>query len=136
MNPPFDLLIECGSCGIENLIPGFTPGVPAICNQCRENLLSSDFSKTHQGHICDSCGMALLMKVGTEFTDGESECQCGCKDFTELSMVDFVNTLSRAPNIELDDDVDDDSDFDWCRPAPDSSLQDDYNEVFDDDPGF
>jgi hypothetical protein len=135
LEPPFDLLIECGSCGIENLIPGFTPGAPAICNQCRENLLAIDFSKTHQGHICDSCGMALLMKAETAFTDGESECQCGGQDFTKLDTKDFAKSLSNAPDMELDD-LDDDPDFDWCRPASDGSASEDYNEVFDDDPGF
>lgn len=133
--PPFNLLMVCGSCGIENLIPGFTPGAPAICNQCRENLLSHNLSKTHQGHICDSCGMALLIKAETDFLDGESECQCGGQDFTKLSMEDFAQSVSIAPNMELDD-VEDDPDFDWCRSAPDNPLQEDYNEIFDDDPGF
>jgi hypothetical protein len=133
LNPPFNLLMECGSCGVENLIPGFTPGMPVICSQCRENLLALDFTKTHQGHICDSCGMALLIKKETHFSDGQSECQCGGQDYTEMSTEDFANTVSKAPDMELDD-LDDD--LDWCRPASDSSSPEDYNEIFDDDPGF
>ena len=130
---PFDLLMQCGSCGIENLIPGFNPGTPAICNQCRENLLATDFAQTHQGHTCDSCGMALLIKAETEFTDGESECQCGGTDFTKLDMAIFASSIAITPEAELDDD---DPDFDWCRPAPNNVSPEDYNEVFDDDPGF
>ncbi len=135
MSPPFNLLMECGSCAIENLIPGFTPGTPVICNQCRENLLALDFSKTHQGHTCDSCGMVLLIKEETEFSDGESECQCGGQNFSELDMKVFAESVSKAPILDLDDS-DDDSDFDWCRSAPDNSTKEDYNEIFDDDPGF
>ncbi|MBT3921948.1 MAG: hypothetical protein HOF21_05160 [Nitrospina sp.] len=130
---PFDLLIQCGGCGIENLIHGFTPGSPVICNQCRENLLTTDFAQTHQGHTCDSCGMALLIKAETEFSDGESECQCGGTNFTALNLTSFMSSISTAPEEELDDD---DPDFDWCRPAPNNVSPEDYNEVFDDDPGF
>ena len=101
---PFDLLIQCGGCGIENLIHGFTPGSPVICNQCRENLLTTDFAQTHQGHTCDSCGMALLIKAETEFTDGESECQCGGTNFTALNLTSFMSSISTAPEEELDDD--------------------------------
>ncbi|MBT5549700.1 MAG: hypothetical protein HOJ79_04390 [Nitrospina sp.] len=133
LKTPFNLLMECGSCGIENLIPGFAPGTPVICNQCRENLLATDFAQTHQGHICDSCGMALLIKAETDFSDGESECQCGGKDFTELNLKKFSDQVAKAPKEEL---ADDDPDFDWCRSAPDNSVKEDYNEIFDDDPGF
>jgi len=119
LKTPFELLIECEGCGLENLIPEFTPEVPAVCNQCRENMLAYDLQQTHQGHTCDSCGRAYLLKTETEFVDGESECQCGSRDFTESSESD-----------------DADPDFDWCRPAPDDSPQDDFNEIFDDNPGF
>lgn len=135
MTTPFDLLMECGGCGLENMISAFTPGAPAVCNQCRENMLAYDLAKTHQGHICDSCGRALLLKKATAFVDGESECQCGGQDFTGLDVKDFAIRMAKTEEPVLDDD-DDDPDFDWCRPAPDNLLEDDYNEIFDDDPGF
>ncbi len=47
----------------------------------------------------------------------------------------FAESVSKAPILDLDDS-DDDSDFDWCRSAPDNSTKEDYNEIFDDDPGF
>jgi hypothetical protein len=135
MNPPFDLLIQCGGCGLENLIPDFSPGRPVICNQCRENLLAYDLANTHQGHICNACQRALLIKKETDFVDGESECQCGGRDFTELDMKDFADRMGKAEKRALDN-VDDDPDFDWCRPTPEHLPQEDYNEIFDDDPGF
>ena len=133
LKTPFELLIECGGCGLENLIPGFVSGVPAICNQCRENMLAYDLPQTHQGHTCDSCGRAYLLKTETEFVDGESECQCGSRDFTELDLKDFADQTAQPKTSKPDDD---DPDFDWCRPAPDDSPQDDFNEIFDDNPGF
>lgn len=135
LETPFDLLIQCGGCALENLIPDFSPGRPAICNQCRENLLDYDLANTHQGHICNTCQRALLIKKETDFVDGESECQCGGRDFTELDMKDFADRMGKAEKGALDH-VDDDPDFDWCRPAPGHLPQEDYNEIFDDDPGF
>ena len=130
---PFDLLMECGGCGIENLFPGFIPGTHLICKQCRENMLAQDFSQTHQGHTCASCGMILLVKAETDLIAGESECQCGGTDFVELGLEGFVVRMAEAQKNESDDD---DPNFDWCRSAPGSSLEGDYNEIFDDDPGF
>lgn len=132
---PFDLLMECGGCGLENLISEYTPGTPAICNQCRENLMAYDLATTHQGHICDSCQRVLLLKKETDFVNGESECQCGGQDFTELDTKGFSETVTKAEKEAVDDD-DDDPNFDWCRPAPDQTAIEDYNEIFYDDPGF
>ena len=135
LDTPFDLLMECGGCGLENLISEFSPGAPAICNQCRENLMAYDIAATHQGHICDSCERALLLKKETDFVNGESECQCGGQSFTELDIKVFTDRVSNAEKETLDD-ADDDPNFDWCRPAPDHVTKEDYNEIFDDDPGF
>ncbi len=103
LKTPFELLIECEGCGLENLIPEFTPEVPAVCNQCRENMLAYDLQQTHQGHTCDSCGRAYLLKTETEFVDGESECQCGSRDFTELSLKDFADQTAQPQTSESDD---------------------------------
>ena len=43
--------------------------------------------------------------------------------------------VSKAEKEALDD-ADDDPNFDWCRPAPDHVAKENYNEIFDDDPGF
>ena len=132
---PFDLLIECGGCGLENLISGFTPNSHAICNQCRENMLAYDLEKMYQGHICDACERVLLLKKGTDFVNGESECQCGNQDFTDFEMKRFSDTLTQTREHTFDN-LEDDASFDWCRPTNDSLPEDDYNEIFDDDPGF
>jgi hypothetical protein len=131
----FELLIECGGCGLENLVPGFTSGVPAICNQCRENMLAYDLSQTHQGHSCDSCARVYLLKTDTEFVNGESECQCGNRDFTPLNVQDFIAQTTQNPQAAEPQD-DDNADFDWCRSEPGNTIKEDYNEVFDDNPGI
>ena len=131
----FDLLMECGGCGLENLISEFSPGSPAICNQCRENLMAYDLTATHQGYICDSCHRALLLKQETDIINGESVCQCGGQSFTELDIKAFTDRVSKAKK-EVLDDTDEDPNFDWCRPSPDHATQEDYNDIFDDDPGF
>ena len=135
LKTPFDLLVECGGCGLENLISEYSPGMPAICNQCRENMMAYNLVDTHQGHVCNSCQRALLLKKETDFVNGESECQCGGHDFTKLGMKDFTDEVSKAEKEALDD-ADDDPNFDWCRPASDHEAKEDYNEIFDDDPGF
>ena len=135
LKTPFDLLVECGGCGLENLISEYSPGMPAICNQCRENMMAYNLVDTHQGHVCDTCQRALILKKETSFVNGESECQCGGQDFTELGMKDFTDEVSNAEK-KASDDADDDPNFDWCRPALDHEAKEDYNEIFDDDPGF
>jgi hypothetical protein len=129
------LLIECPACGIENLLTDIVPGVPAICNQCRDPLLGPELVESHTGHSCDVCDMAFVLKKETEFAIGESECQCGSKDFSPLQLDLFVSDLQST--IEAQDLDDDDGDnFDWCRPGPDDVSEGDYNNVFDDDPGI
>ena len=129
------LLIECPDCGIENLLPEIVPGVPAICNQCREAMLRPDLVETHTGYSCDSCGMAFLLNKETGFEVGESECQCGSSDFSPLELDLFVADLQSTMEAQ-DSDEDDGDDFNWCRPGPDAASEGDYNNIFDDDPGF
>ncbi len=129
-------LIECPACGIDNLLADFTPGSPAICNQCREKLLNPGLIDSHKGHTCDNCTMAFILKNETEFTSGESECQCGGSDFSVLEIGPFVADLQAAEAAGSAENESADDDFDWCRPGPDDSLEGDYNNIFDDDPGF
>ena len=129
------LLIECPACGIENLLAKIEPGVPAICNQCREALLTPGLVETHKGHSCDSCGMAFLLNKETGFEVGESECQCGSSDFSPLELDLFVANLQSTMESQ-DSDEDEGDDFDWCRPGSDAVSEGDYNNIFDDDPGF
>jgi hypothetical protein len=129
------LLIQCPACGIENLLADIVPGVPAICNQCRESLVRTNLVETHTGHNCDSCGMAFLLNKENGFKLGKSECQCGSSDFSPLELDLFVSDLQSTMEAQGSNE-DDGDDFDWCRPGPDAASEGDYNNIFDDDPGF
>lgn len=80
--------------------------------------------------------MAFILKNETEFMSGESECQCGGSDFSVIDIGPFVANLQTVEASSFDEDENKDDDFDWCRPNSDDSLDGDYNNVFDDDPGF
>ena len=129
-------LIECPACSIENLLSDFMPGRSAVCNQCRETLLNPSLIDSHKGHTCNDCDMAFILKNETEFIPGESECPCGSSDFSNLEIGPFIADLqaSEASCIAKQDSEEDD--FDWCRPDQDELLEGDYNNIFDDDPGF
>ena len=127
------LLVECPACGIENLLGDKVSEFTAVCNQCREYLMGQDLINSHTGHSCKECGMVYLLKKSSGFVIGESECQCGSSNFNPAEVDGFVNDF-QPPELEDSNNIDDD--FDWCRPAPDEKLEDDYNNLFDDDPGF
>ncbi len=80
--------------------------------------------------------MAFILKNETEFMSGESECQCGGSDFTAVEVGPFVADLQAAEAASNAEDESEDDDFDWCRPGPGDSSEGDYNNIFDDDPGF
>jgi hypothetical protein len=132
-----ELLIACRSCGIENLLVDYTPGLPAVCSQCRESLISMELMDSHKEVVCEDCGMTLLLLRDTEITIGESTCRCGSSNLALKDSPSIPLLAEEAINSkehEEDDPID--SDFDWCRPAPAEEASDDYNEIFDDDPGY
>jgi ribosomal protein S27AE len=134
---PIELLISCGSCGIENLLVDYTPGMPAVCSQCREGLISIALMDSHKEVVCGDCGMVLLLSRDTEITIGESTCRCNS---TNLALQDSpsIPLLAQEANsfeTKKEDDLED-PDFDWCRPAPAEEASEDYNDIFDDDPGY
>ena len=129
-------LIECPACGIENLLSDFIPGRSAVCNQCRETLLNPSLIDSHKGHTCDDCGMAFILKNETEFIPGESECPCGSSDFSRFEIGPFIADLKAAEASSIAEQDTKEDDFDWCRPDQGEPLEDDYNNIFDDDPGF
>tara|TARA_B100000686_G_C16566693_1_gene850675 strand:+ start:69 stop:494 length:426 start_codon:yes stop_codon:yes gene_type:complete len=132
-------LIECSACGIENFLSDFIPGRSAVCNQCRETLLNLSLVDSHKGHTCDDCGMAFLLKNETEFTPGESQCPCGSSDFSSFEIGPYIADLKAAETssiTEQDTAGGEDDHFNWCRSDQDEPLEGDYNNMFDDDPGF
>ena len=129
-------LIECPACGIENLLSDFTPGRSAVCNQCRETLLNPSLIDSHKGHTCDDCGMAFILKNETKFILGESECTCGSSDFSRFEIGPCIADLQAAEASSIAEQDTEQDDFDWCRSDQDEPLEGDYNNIFDDDPGF
>ena len=89
-------LIECPACGIDNVYSDFTTGKSAVCNQCREKLLSPNLINSHKGHTCDNCDMAFILKNETEFMSGKSECQCGGSDFSAVDIGPFVAVYKQS----------------------------------------
>ena len=133
MSAEKSLLVECPACGIENLLAVTVSEFTAVCNQCREYLMGPDLIDSHIGHSCNECGMVYLLKKSSDFVIGESECQCGSSNFNPVGVGGFVNDF-QPPELEGSDNIAED--FDWCRPEPGERLEDDYNNIFDDDPGF
>ncbi len=129
---PFDLLVECAGCGIENLLPGFTAAMPAICNQCRERLLEEAVTETHQELVCEQCGMLLLLKKDAPILSGESVCRCGGTQFLRHAAPTLPAVAAQHAAEDTDDAVEED--FDWCRPAGGEDNMNDYNDLFDKDP--
>ena len=129
-------LIECPACSIEILLSDFIPGRSAVCNQCRETLLNPSLIDSHKGHSCDDCGMAFILKNETEFTPGESECPCGSSDFSRFEIGPWITGLQAAEVSSIAEQDTEEDNFDWCRPDPEGPLEGDYNNIFDDDPGF
>ncbi len=134
---PIELLIACRSCGIENLIIDYTPGLPAVCSQCRESLIAMELMDSHKEVVCGDCGMTLLLTRDTEITMGESTCRCGSSNLALKDSPSIPLLAEEAKGIQAEEDEDPvDDDFDWCRPASQEEQSEDYNDIFDDDPGY
>ena len=70
------------------------------------------------------------------FISGESECQCGSSNFSLFEIGPCIADLQGAEASSIAQEDAKEDDFDWCRSDPDDSLESDYNNMFDDDPGF
>ena len=133
---PIDLLVACRACGIENLIDGYTPELPAVCSQCRERLIDRDLMESHQEIKCGDCGMVLLLPKTTEVTAGESTCRCGSPNLFLQATPTLPLLAETAEALKNEDAGPVNDDFDWCRPAGNEDISGDYNDIFDNDPGF
>jgi DNA-directed RNA polymerase subunit RPC12/RpoP len=134
---PIELLVTCRGCAIENLIVDYTPGLPAVCSQCREKLIDMELMDSHKEVVCEDCGMTLLLPKDTEVTMGESTCRCGSSNLAlqDSPSIPLLSEEAKASKKNEDEEPADDN-FDWCRPAPTDGMSEDYNDVFDDDPGY
>ncbi len=92
---------------------------------------------SHKEVVCGDCGMTLLLSRDTAITLGESTCRCNSTNLI-LQASPSIPLLAKEANSldSMEDEDPADSDFDWCRPAPDEETSEDYNDIFDDDPGY
>ncbi len=129
---PRDVLIECSGCGIENQFASFTPGNFLVCNQCREKLLHASIDETHKEYVCEDCGFTMILNNDTKVEIGESDCKCGSKNIIEMESssltAETLEIEARDEEEELDED-------DWYRSGTVIDDLDDYNNLFDNDPG-
>ena len=135
---PHDLLIECRSCGIENMIADYVPSIRIFCSQCRERLLDVDLPETHCEYACQACDMRLVLLQTTEVEQGESVCACGSADLLKMDEVTLPDEAAEAGGLVGPDKSDDDilEDTDWLRSDDSGGVgDDDYNDMFNQDPG-
>ena len=134
---PYDLLIECRSCGIENMIADYAPSMRIFCSQCRERLMDADLVETHCGYVCQVCDMRLVLMQTTEVELGQSACSCGSTDL-KVDEMTLPDEAAKAGGL-IDPGKDGDEileDTDWLRSANSADVDDDdYNDMFNQDPG-
>ncbi len=134
---PHDLLIECADCGIENIFSDYEPEHQTVCNQCRSQLIQSDFNLTHREYQCDDCGFVMCLSKETPFEKGKTACRCKSFNVQKIAQSSLYEEAEEAGAFEMDGEaLDTDPGEDWCR----SDLSgidtlEDYNEMFDHDPG-
>ena len=134
----YDLLIECRSCRVENMIAGYTPSMRIFCSQCREDLVEIDLGETHYEYICQSCDMRLVLLQTTEIEPGKSSCSCGSTDLLNMDEVTLPDEAAEGSGLIGPDENNDEAleDTDWLRSGESGSADDeDYNNMFNQDPG-
>ena len=134
---PYDLFIECRSCGVENMITDYVPSVPIFCNQCRERLIDAELTETHLEYVCQACDMRLVLSQTTEVKLGESACSCGSTDVLKIGQTNLPAEVLKAGGLTdpSEDDDETSEDTDWLRPGGSGSFGDDYEDMFNQDPG-
>ena len=132
-----DLLIECVDCGVENIFSEYSPEHVTICNQCRARLIQPDFDQTHNEYRCEDCGFVMCLAKETPFEQGKTACRCGSQSIKSIAKSTLYEDAEEAGAFDLDDeDVETDPGEDWCRSDLSGiDTSDDYNEMFDQDPG-
>ena len=135
---PYDLFIECRSCGVENMITDYVPSMPIFCNQCREGLIDDELTETHLEYVCQACDMRLVLSQETEVKLGESACSCGSTDVLKTGQTTLPVEVLEAGGFVDPSEGDDEilEDTDWLRPSgPGDIGDDDYEDMFNQDPG-
>jgi hypothetical protein len=132
---PHDLLIECVDCGVENMFSEYSPANVTICNQCRTQLIQPDFDQTHNEYHCDDCGFVMCLSKETLFEKGKTACRCGSFNIKSIAKSTLYEDAEEAGAFD-EDELDSVPDDDWCRSDLSGiEASEDYNEMFDQDPG-
>ena len=133
---PYDLFIECRSCGVENMVTDYVPSNPIFCNQCRERLIDDKLAETHLEYICQSCDMRLVLSQDTEVKIGETAWACGSTDVLQKGLTTLPSEVLEAGGLVDQDGGDVLEDTDWLRPGVSGDIDDDsYEDMFNQDPG-
>ena len=132
---PCDLLIECRSCSVENMIADYVTSMQIFCSQCRDPLVDDDIIETHVEYVCQACDARLILLEDTEVHLGESACQCGSKDVLKVGKTALPSEALQAGGLtdKGDDEVLEDTD--WMRSGSGDIIDDNYEDMFDQDPG-
>ena len=134
---PHDLLIECSDCGVENMFSEYAPEQATICNQCRTRLMQPEFNQMYNEYRCDDCGFVMCLLKGTLFEKGKTACRCGGFNIQKISKSTLYEDVEEAGAFDADkEDLDTTPSDDWCRSDLSGiEASEDYNEMFDQDPG-
>ena len=130
--PKQEIMIECRSCGIQNIFNDYSPKDFLVCNQCRERLIEPDFCEIYRQFECQDCGFIMFILHQTEFKTGESACRCKGTNIQQRDPAPFLGQVKRAGALDIEDKPLDDS-SDWYRSEP--IAENDYDEMFDKDIG-
>ena len=132
----YDLFVECRSCGVENMIADYDPSMRIFCSQCRDHLIDDGIVATHVEYVCQECDTRLILLEDTEIEIGESACSCGSTDVLKTGRMTLPAEVLKAGG--LNDPSEDGKileDTDWLRPGGSGSFDDDYEDMFNQDPG-
>ena len=130
-----DLLIGCRSCGVENMIADYVTSMRIFCSQCRDPLIDDDIIETHIEYVCQACDARLILLEATEVQLGESACQCGSKDVLRVGKTALPSEALQAGGLADNGDDEVLEDTDWMRSGSGDIIDDNYEDMFDQDPG-
>ena len=132
---PYDLLIECRSCSVENIVADYIASMRIFCSQCRDPLIDDDIIETHVEYVCQECDTRLILLEDTAVQLGESACSCGSTNVLKVGKTTLPSEALKAGGLteEGDDEVLEDTD--WMRSGSGDIIDDDYEDMFNQDPG-
>ena len=132
---PYDLLIECRSCSVENMVADYITSMRIFCSQCRDPLIDDDIIETHVEYVCQECDTRLILLEDTEVQFGESACSCGSTNVLKVGKTTLPSEALKAGGLTEKGDDEVLEDIDWMRSGSGDIVDDDYEDMFNQDPG-